>query len=120
MKKTEYNPFPVDVHQLGRTFLILFEVSCVLLCQWLLNQFEKEYNDMDDLKVFFQRLVDPDPMSRPTAEGALKLFEAFDKDVEPSRRRYLVWTTEKYTMGKPPCRLTRSLVRRFPTLSGIL
>ncbi|KAF9018054.1 hypothetical protein BDZ89DRAFT_1074291, partial [Hymenopellis radicata] len=87
-----YNPFKVDIFQIGCTIFALF-------------------------MLFFRPLCAPRPEDRPTAMEALTAFEGFVSAMKSRRRKYLVWNKEEFFH---PRIVSRALVRICPPLNRFL
>jgi len=72
---TPYNPFKVDIYQLGRTFLDVI----------------KEYPDLGVFIPFLEKMTRLNPNDRPSAAEALTEFETVVSSLDHRKLRARIW-----------------------------
>ena len=87
----------------------------------------KGYYGLDDVRPFFDKLMEPVVSERPTGIDAQAIFHKLPNSLDSDRRKQLVRVDEWGPFGRQrhyeenqPSAITRALVRRYPGLSGIL
>ncbi|KAG7441302.1 uncharacterized protein BT62DRAFT_1043294 [Guyanagaster necrorhizus] len=93
-----YNPFRLDVYNVGATFL----------------SFCEKYAGVDEFKPFCVEMMAKDPSERPTTKEMLRKFDVFIGSKDQIWLRSRIWLD--YAWYKPRSRFVQFLWRKFPIL----
>lgn len=93
-----YNPFKLDIYQLGFSFLQVIKVGDlfyqrIYLCIYTLFWGQK-YPDLDIFRSFAEHMINDDPHSRPTANEALLEFETMVLSITQQKLHARIWRKE--------------------------
>jgi hypothetical protein len=89
-----YNPFKVDIHQLGYTILEVVSVSGVSSSKqphFDLHYDNQEYRDLPMFKPLADAMMSAAPGDRPTASSALAQFESIASSIKRQKLRTRIW-----------------------------
>jgi hypothetical protein len=89
-----YNPFKVDIYQMGYTILEVVSVSGMSSPQqphFDLQYDNQEYRDLQMFKPLAESMMSAAPSDRPTASSALSQFESIASSIKRRKLRTRIW-----------------------------
>ena len=89
-----YNPFKVDIYQMGYTILEVVSVSGMSSYKqphFDLQYDNQEYRDLQMFKPLAEAMMSAAPSDRPTASSALAQFESIASSIKRRKLRTRIW-----------------------------